>query len=310
MEKKIKSIFFKYGILVFLIFLCIVFSIASPYFLTIDNITIVLRQISIVGICTVGMTMIILTAGIDLSVGAMMALCSVILAKLMVAGVNIFLAIMITLLVGMILGLFNGFLINKIKISPLISTLGTMTIYRGITYIITKGLPVFGFPKSFSFIGQGYLGMVPIPVIILILVYIAGFFILYFTKLGRYIYGIGGNEKASILSGIHVKKVKYMVYVMAGFLTALASIVMLSRINSALPNAGTGFELDVVTAVVLGGISVNGGEGKLAGVIIGSLIMGILSNGMILLNIGEYYQIVVKGIVLLTAVGIDNAVKR
>ncbi|MBF8984732.1 ribose ABC transporter permease [Lutibacter sp. B2] len=310
MGKKAEQMFFKYGILMFLITLGLIFSIISPYFLTVGNITVVLRQISIVGICTVGMTMVILTGGIDLAVGATMALSSIILAKLLVSGVNILLAIILTLLVGIILGLINGLLINKMNISPLITTLGTLTIFRGITYIVTGGLPVYGFPKGFSYIGQGYVGMIPVPVIILALVYGAGYFILYSTKLGRYIYGIGGNESASILSGVNVKKVKYMVYAISGGLAGIASIVMLSRINSALPNAGIGFELDVVTAVVLGGISVNGGEGRLTGVIIGSLIIGVLSNGMILMSIGEYYQLVVKGVVLLTAVGLDNVVKR
>ena len=254
--------------------------------------------------------MVILTGGIDLSVGSILGLSSVILAKLMVSGVSIPISIVLTLLTGMVLGLFNGFLINKVNISPLISTLGTMTIFKGITYIVTGGGTIYGFPKSFSFIGQGYIFGLPVPVIILILVYVFGFFILNNTRFGRYVYGIGGNEKASTLSGVDVVKVKYMVYMISGLLAALASVVMLSRINSALPNAGIGLEFDVVTAVVLGGISVNGGEGKLQGVIVGLLIIGILSNGMILLSVGEYFQTVVKGLVLLTAVGIDNIVKK
>lgn len=254
--------------------------------------------------------MVILTGGIDLSVGSMLGLTSVVLAKLMVAGVNVPLAILITLLLGSILGLFNGFLINRINISPLISTLGTMTIYSGITYIITGGKPVFGFPDSFSFIGQGYVLGIPVPIIILALVYILGFFVLNNTKFGRYLYGIGANEKASILSGVDVKKIKYSAYMISGLLSSIAAVVMLSRINSALPSTGSGLEFDVVTAVVLGGISVNGGEGKLQGVFIGLLIIAILSNGMILLGVDSYFQSVVKGLVLLIAVGIDNLSKR
>lgn len=310
MNKIIKTGIFTYGILIFLIVLFLFLSFSSPYFLTVDNLTKVLRQVAVVGIVTVGMTMVILTGGIDLSVGSILGLSSVILAKLMVSGVSIPIAIILTLLTGMVLGLFNGFLINKVNISPLISTLGTMTIFKGITYIVTKGGTIFGFPESFSFIGQGYILGVPVPVIILIMVYIFGFFLLNSTRFGRYVYGIGGNEKASTLSGVDVVRVKYMVYMISGLLAALASVVMLSRINSALPNAGIGLEFDVVTAVVLGGISVNGGEGKLQGVIVGLLIIGTLSNGMILLNVGEYYQTVVKGLVLLTAVGIDNIVKK
>ncbi|MEG0855881.1 MAG: ABC transporter permease [Terrisporobacter sp.] len=309
-NKKIKTRVFDYGIVIFLIVLIFIFSVTSKYFFTFNNITNIIRQISIVGISTVAMTMVILTGGIDLSVGAMLALSSVLLAKMMTSGVSMYLAIPITLIIGIVMGLFNGFLINKIKISPLISTLGTMTIYRGLTYIATSGLPIYGFPQGFSFIGQGYIGKIPVPVFILIGVYIIGFIILYMTNFGVHVYGVGGSEKASLLSGVKVDLLKYKVYAISGFLAALAGVVSLSRINSALPNTGTGFELDVVTAVVLGGISVNGGVGKLSGVIIGCLIIGILSNGMILLNIGEYYQMVVKGVVLLVAVGIDNYTKN
>lgn len=310
MDKIKRSGIFTYGILIFLIVLFLFLSFTSPYFLTVDNLTKVLRQVAVVGIVTVSMTMVILTGGIDLSVGSILGLTSIILAKLMVAGISVPIAIIITLISGMGLGLFNGFLINKIKISPLITTLGTMTIYSGISYIVTKGVSIFGFPESFSFIGQGYILRVPVPIIILILVYIFGFFILNNTRFGRYIYGIGANEKASILSGVDVVKIKYMVYTISGLLASLASVVMLSRINSALPSTGAGLEFDVVTAVVLGGVSVNGGEGKLQGVVIGLLIIAILSNGMILLGVDSYFQTVVKGAVLLMAVGIDNISKK
>lgn len=310
MEKVKRTGIFTYGILIFLIVLFVVLSFSSPYFFTIGNLTTVLRQVAVVGIITVSMTMIILTGGIDLSVGSMLGLYAVILAKLMVQGTNMILAIIITLVVGTILGLFNGFLINEINISPLISTLGTMTIFSGATYILTGGEGIFGFPSQFSFIGQGYVWNVPVPIIILVFVYAFGFFVLNNTRYGRYLYGIGANEKASILSGVNVKKVKYIAYAMSGLLSSLASVVMLSRVNSALPNLGSGLEFDVVTAVVLGGISVNGGEGKLQGVVIGLLIIAILSNGMVLLGVGNYFQTVVKGLVLLIAVGIDNISKK
>lgn len=202
------------------------------------------------------------------------------------------------------------FLVNEINISPLISTLGTMTIFSGLTYMITGGKGIFGFPDSFSFIGQGYLLNIPIPIIILVAVYAFGFFVLNNTRYGRYLYGIGANEKASVLSGVAVKKVKYTAYMTSGLLSALASVVMLSRVNSALPNLGEGLEFDVVTAVVLGGVSVNGGEGRLQGVVIGLLIIAVLSNGMVLLGVGNYSQAVIKGLVLLIAVGIDNLSKR
>ncbi|MDN6193924.1 MAG: ribose ABC transporter permease, partial [Alkalibacterium sp.] len=282
MNKIKRTGIFTYGILIFLIGLFIILSFSSPYFFTLANLTTVLRQVAVVGIITVSMTMIILTGGIDLSVGSMLGLCAVVLAKLMVSGVNMVLAIIITLLVGMMLGIFNGFLVNEIKISPLISTLGTMTIFSGLTYMITEGKGIFGFPDNFSFIGQGYLLGIPVPILILVAVYAFGFFILTNTRYGRYLYGIGANEKASVLSGVDVKKVKYIAYMTSGLLSALAAVVMLSRVNSALPNLGEGLEFDVVTAVVLGGISVNGGEGRLQGVVIGLLIIAVLSNGMVL----------------------------
>lgn len=309
-RKNIKETMFRYGTIIFFIGLVVFFSIMNPKFLSVANGTNILRQISVVGIATVGMTMVILTGGIDLSVGSTLALTSVIMAKLLVGEVGIFPSLFITLAAGALLGLINALLINKLRIPPLIATLGTITIYRGLAYIITGGVSVYGFPESFRVIGQGYLGPVPVPVIIQIIVYAIGFYILYKTPLGRHIYGIGSNETASYLSGVNVSRVKYFVYIFSGILGAVAGIVTLSRINSGLPNAATGFELDVVTAVVLGGISVKGGEGHLFGSIIGCLIMGVLANGMILIGIEEYYQMLVKGIVLIGALGIDINLKR
>lgn len=307
---KIKRVVFRYGTLIFLIGLVLFFSTQSKTFLKWENISNVLRQISIVGICSVGMTIIILTGGIDLSVGSVIALTSVSLATMLVSGMNMFVAIGLTLILGLIIGLVNALLINKLEIPPLIATLGTTTIFRGLAYIVTGGLSVYGFPETFSFIGQGYIGVIPVPVIIQALAYALGFYLLHQTTFGRYVYGLGSNEKATYLSGINVKRVKYQVYMLSGFLGSVAGVVMLSRINSGLPNTATGFELDVVTAVVLGGISVSGGEGHLAGSILGCLIIGVLSNGMILMGIEEYYQMLVKGMVLIVAVGLDIYMRK
>lgn len=309
-SKNIKDTVSRYGTIMFFIGLLVFFSIKSPSFMSFANISNILRQISVVGIATVGMTMIIITGGIDLSIGSVVALTSVILAKLLVGGMGILPAILITIVAGAVLGMINAILINKMNIPPLIATLGTIIIYRGLAYITTGGLSVYGFPESFRVIGQGYVTGIPVPVLIQVVVYIFGFYILYKTPMGRYIYGIGSNESASYLSGVNVDKVKYFVYTVSGMLGAIAGVVTLSRINSGLPNTATGFELDVVTAVVLGGISVKGGEGHLAGSIIGCLIIGVLSNGMILLGIEEYYQMLVKGIVLIGAVGIDINMRR
>lgn len=310
MANRIKKFTFKYGTFLFLLFLMLAFSISTPIFLSIKNLTNILRQISIVGICTVGMTMIILSGGIDLSVGSIVALTGIILAKLLVSGMSVTPAVLIALFLGTLLGFINGLLINKISIPPLIATLGTISVYRGLSYIITGGIAVHGFPESFRVIGQGYIGILPLPVIIQLLVYIAGFYILYKTPLGRYIYGVGSSEKVSYLSGVDVPKVKYFVYTFSGFLSALAGVVMLSRLNSGLPNTATGFELDVVTAVVLGGISITGGEGRLEKSILGCLIIGVLSNGMLLLGIPEFYQMLAKGAVLIAAVGIDISMRK
>ena len=177
---------------------------------------------------------------------------------------------------------------------------------RGVAFIISGGLPVFGFPSTFAKLGQGYLWIVPVPVIIMVVIFALGFLLLNSTRFGRYVYGVGGNEEATRLSGVGVKSIKYLVYAISGFLSGLAGIVLLSRINSGQPKAGTGYEMDVVTAVVLGGVSINGGEGKIGFVVVGVLIMGVLTNGMILMNINEYVQWVVKGLVLVAAVGFDR----
>jgi ribose transport system permease protein len=188
---------------------------------------------------------------------------------------------------------------------PLIVTLCSMTILEGLAYIASKGIPIFGFPESFAVIGQGYVGVVPIPVIIMIVILGIGFFILNFTYFGRYFYAVGGNEEASLLSGINVKMVKYLAYTLSGLFAGIAGIVMLSRTNSGQPLAGKGFEFDVLTAAVLGGVSVNGGYGKISNVVAGVFIIGVLSNGMVLLNISQYVQMVTKGLVLFAAVAFD-----
>lgn len=307
---QLKNVASKYGILIVLIVLIIFFSIASPAFLTSDNLFNILRQVAIVGIVAVGMTMVLLTGGIDLSVGAIIGVAGVMAAQLMLSGVHPVWASLITLAACALLGAINGFFINTVKIPALITTLGTMTAIRGVAYLLTGGLPVFGFSSSFKMMGQGYLWIIPIPVLIMIAVFIVGYIFLNKTVYGRYIYGVGGNEEASRLSGVSVQKVKALVYTACGFLSGLAGLVLLSRVNSGQPKAGTSYEMDIITAVVLGGVSIFGGEGKINFVIIGVLIMGVLSNGMILLNINEYVQWVVKGLVLLFAVGFDRFITR
>lgn len=296
----------KYAIPLALVLLIVIFSFTSDAFLTSRNILNILRQVSIVGICAVGMTFVILTGGIDLSVGSVIGVSVVTCSSLMVNGTHPVIAVLLSLLVGVFIGLINGVFINEIGIPPLITTLAMMTALRGIAYKVTAGLPVYGFPKSFAVIGQGYLWIIPVPVIIMIIVFFIGYVLISKTRFGRYVYGIGGNEEATRLSGINVKSTKYKIYMLESLLAALAGIVLLSRVNSGQPKAGEGYEMDIITAVVLGGVSIAGGTGKITGVITGVLLMGVLTNGMILINVDEYTQWIIKGTVLLLAVSLDQ----
>lgn len=296
----------KYGIFFVFVALCIFFGLMSPVFFSAENVFNILRQVAVVGIVAVGMTFVLLTGGIDLSIGSVIGVASVFTAELMLIGVPPFLAAVTTLAICALAGFVNGVFINELGISPFIATLGTMTSLRGLAFLISGGLPVFGFPSTFAKLGQGYLWIVPIPVVIMAATFVAGAIVLNSTVFGRYVYGVGGNEEAARLSGISVKSIKYLVYTISGFLSGLAGIVLLSRINSGQPKAGQGYEMDVITAVVLGGVSMNGGEGKISFVVVGVLIMGVLTNGMILMNINEYVQQVVKGLVLVAAVGFDK----
>ena len=296
----------KYGIFFILLVLVILFSIISPNFLTAQNIFNVLRQVAIIGVVSVGMTTVLLTGGIDLSVGSVIGVSCVLAAQLLILGVNPYLTILIVLITCALIGLLNGFFINKLKIPPLITTLGMLTALRGVAFLITGGMPIFGFESDILVLGRGMAWIVPVPVIIMMIIFAVGILFLERSRYGRYIYGVGGNEEASRLSGINVIKIKYMTYMICGLLSGLAGIMYLGRVNSGTPRAGEGYELQIITAVVLGGVSISGGEGKLGLVVIGVLIMGVLNNGMILLNVQEYVQWVISGLVLIAAVGFDK----
>lgn len=299
--------FKKYGIFVVLLLLIVFFSMTSKAFLVPSNLFNVARQISMLGIAAVGMAFVLLLGGIDLSIGSQITLVNIVAAWLMVkADVNPVLASFIALTMSTSIGFVNGWIIANIKMPPLIVTLSTMTIIEGIAYIICNGIPIFGFPSSFAVLGQGYVGPIPIPVIIMIVIFGIGAFILNKTYFGRFFYAVGGNEEAANLSGINVKRVKYLVYSLSGLFAGIAGIVMLSRTNSGQALAGKGFEFDVLTAVVLGGVSANGGGyGRISNVVAGVLILGVLSNGLVLLNVSQYVQMLTKGLVLLLAVAFD-----
>lgn len=293
------------GIILALAAMIIFFFITTSTFLTPNNLANIARQISIVGICAVGMTCVILTGGIDLSIGSLIGIVAVTCAQLMSKGINPFLVVLIGLIMGMVIGAINATCITYLKIPAIITTLGVMISLRGAAYLVTGGMPVYGIPEEFKILGQGSIGLLPISMIIMVIVFIYGYIMLNKTVFGRRIYGIGGNEETAYLSGVNVKKEIYKIYIMVGLLGALASLILMSRVNSGQPNAGDGYEMDIITAVVLGGVSVNGGEGKLSKVIVGVIFMGVLANGMMMLNINEYWQRVVKGVVLIVAVAVD-----
>lgn len=304
--------------LIALVVLCIALSIMTDKFFTADNGVNVLRQIA-VNICiATGMTLIVLTAGIDLSVGSVLALCGAVTAGLLKSGIEIpagdlFIgftllgAILGGIILGFLLGWFNGFAITKFNVPPFVATLAMLTIARGFTMLYTKGHPISNLGKSFAFIGSGSLLGIPVPVWIAIIVVLLAVFVTQKTKIGRYIYAIGGNEQAAKLSGINISKVKIWVYAMAGALAALGGIIVTARLDSAQPNAGMSYELDAIAAVVIGGTSLSGGKGSVWGTVMGAIIIGVLNNGLVLLNVSPFWQQVVKGAVILLAVIIDKA---
>lgn len=304
-QLKDKAIWVVFAVLV------VVFTILNPRFITVNNLLMILRQVSMFGIASIGMTFVILLGDIDLATGSIISFVNIFCAYLMVnLGINMWAAILISLVVSTLIGALNGFLVSTIGIPALIATFATQTAFSGLAYILCGGLPINGFTEKFKIFGQGYLGIVPVPVIIMAVCFAVGSFILNKTYFGRYFYAVGGNVEAAGLSGIRVGRVKYLVFAISGFFAGLAGIVMLSRTNSGMANAGLGYEFDVITCVVLGGVSVNGGYGKISGVIAGTFIIGALQNGMVLMNINSYIQDIVMGVVLALAVGFDCIQKR
>lgn len=291
-----------------LILLIIVVSILNPSFLDLSNLLNLLRQISINGLIAFGMTFIILTGGIDLSVGSILALSSAFIALMITSGVDPIIALIIGVLIGFVLGAVNGLLVTKGNMAPFIATLATMTIFRGLTLVITDGNPITNLGDSYLFqlFGKGYFIGIPVPAVTMIIVFVILLIILQKTTFGRHTYAIGGNEVAAKISGIKVNKIKFLIYGISGLMSALAGGILTSRLNSAQPTAGTSYELDAIAAVVLGGTSLTGGKGRIVGTLIGVLIIGVLNNGLNLLGVSSFYQQVVKGIVILIAVLIDR----
>jgi len=316
--KKLTGTLGKFQSLIALFVLCLVLTLLTDKFLTVDNAWNVMRQIS-VNICiATGMTLVVLTAGIDLSVGSILALTGAIAAGLLKDGLqfpanNLYVgftvlgAILAGIIVGLLLGFFNGFVITKFKVPAFVATLAMLTIARGLTLLWTKGFPISNLGPGFDYIGTGWFLGVPLPVWISGIIVLIATLVTRKTRLGRYVYAIGGNENAARLSGINVNKVKLIVYTLGGALAAIGGIIVTSRLDSAQPNAGISYELDAIAAVVIGGTSLSGGRGSIWGTVLGAIIIGVLNNGLVLLNVSPFWQQVVKGLVILLAVIIDKA---
>lgn len=299
--------------LIALILLIAVVAFMNEYFFTVDNLLNILRQTSVIAIIAAGMTLVILTAGIDLSVGSILALCGAFAASMISMEIPIIIAMPVALLAGAMLGSATGAIIAKGKVQAFIATLVTMTLLRGVTMVYTDGRPISAgytdVADNFAWFGTGYVFGIPVPVWIMIAVFAAIWYLLNHTRFGRYVYALGGNEPATRLSGINVDRVKIGVYAICGLLSALAGIIITSRLSSAQPTAGMGYELDAIAAVVVGGTSLAGGKGRITGTLIGALIIGVLNNALNLLDVSSYFQMIVKALVILLAVLVDNKQK-
>ncbi|WP_337089927.1 ABC transporter permease subunit [Leuconostoc pseudomesenteroides] len=296
-----------------LIVLALITTVMNPSFLDPNNLLNLLRQVSINGLIAFGMTFVILTGGIDLSVGAILALTSALSAMMITSGVPTLIAMLIGIIFGGLLGGLNGLIITKGGAAPFIASLATMTIFRGATYVFTNGNPITSKAMNnsfiFQFIGRGYFFGIPVPVIIMLISFFILYILLHKMTFGRKTYALGGNEKAAFVSGIKVNITKTWIYVISGIMSSAAGMILISRLSSAQPDAGTGFEMDAIAAVVLGGTSLAGGRGRIFGTLIGALIIGTLNNGMNLIGISSFYQQIVKGIVIIIAVLLDRRKK-
>lgn len=294
--------------LIGLILFSAIAAVINPRFLSVANILNVFRQSSINAVIAIGMTFVILTGGIDLSVGSILAFCGAVSAAMLSSGINPVLSLLVALVLGLFFGIVNGFLVSVMKLQAFIVTLVTMTFLRGATLVFTNGKPITVNDGGalFENIGGGYLFNIPIPIYITLILFVAGHYILTNTRFGRYTYAIGGNEEATKLSGIKVNNIKIWIYGISGILSALAGIITTSRLFSAQPTAGTGYELDAIAAVVLGGTSLAGGVGKITGTALGVIIIGVLGNALNLLDVSSYYQMMIKAAVILIAVLIDK----
>ena len=292
----------------------ILFSQLSPYFFTAENLLNVSLQVSITAIIAAGMSFVILTAGIDLSVGSLVALAGILATSVIKIDLPVYLSLPLGILAGVLFGAFSGFIagvfVTKFKITPFIVTLALMTIWRGTAFVYTEGRPIWELPEAFTYLGGGRIIGVPVPTVIMVIVFFASHIVLTKTRYGRYIYAVGGNLEAARLAGIKTNKILISVYIISGILSAIAGVLLASRINSGQPNAGLMYELDVIAAVVVGGTSLFGGRGTIIGTFLGAMLIAVLRNGLNLLNVGSYVQQVIVGVVILLAVLLDQLRKK
>lgn len=311
-KKNFSQMFSKYGVAIVFVLMMVFFSLFAPNFTKVRNILNVSRQINTLGICAVGMTLLLISGGIDLSLGYQLSVINVLCAWLMVKQEMAMVpAILISVAVGTVIGYLNGVIIVKSGVHPMIVTLAVSQLLNGVSFLFSKAIPIYGFPKAFSVLGQGTIGgYVPISLIIMAVIILVGHFILTRLPYGRYIYAVGSNEEAAKLAGVNTSRVRIIAHTLCAFLAAIAAILLLSRTNSGLSTNGAGFEFNVITACVLGGVSNMGGRGSIGKALLGVLIIGFLENGMLLMNVNEYWQLVVKGALLLIAVVYDASMVR
>lgn len=305
-NKRFKIFASKYGIVLILLCMILLMSILNPNFLKVRNILNILRQISVTGVIACGVTIVIITSGIDLSSGSLVALTSVVVASFAHPGkYPLFVPILVGLIVGLAVGLLNGGLICKGKIPPFIATLGTMTSARGLALLYSNGRPIGNLSSQFEFIGGGTVLGIPLLIILFILVAIISNFILNKTKFGKNAFALGGNEKAAVVCGVNINKAKMLIYGYAGLLSGLAGIMLTARISAGQPSAGLGYEFDGIIAAVVGGTSLSGGIGTIPGTVIGAMIVGVLNNGLDLMNVSSYWQQILRGAIIVIAIIID-----
>lgn len=309
-NKRTSDLLRRFGLLIVIVLMVIIMSIVSPVFLSYNNIINILRQVSINGILAVGMTFVILTGGIDLSVGSLVAVTGVIVGNLLLQGHNIVVAIAVSMLVSVLFGAFSGVMIAYCGLPPFIATLAVQTIGRGFALVYSDGRPFAISDATYKLIGKGTWLAIPIPIWIMVVVCVIAIIILNFTTYGRHVYAFGGNRHATKLSGVRIKGVEMIVYVISAFCAAIVGIILASRISSGQPTAGEGYELDAIASVAIGGTSMAGGVGALSGTIMGFIIIGVLSNSLTLLNVSSFYQDIVKGFIILFAVLMDMRTKR